>query len=81
MGEPRRTPDQVLSAAAAMDRARAAGLPDELLAVMLAARSAWWGEAPWPGRDELVPVLAHPAAPLVDLVLYRAIRNRVAPRR
>lgn len=38
---PDRTPDQVRAAAAAMDRARAAGLPDDVLLIMLAAREAF----------------------------------------
>ena len=52
----RRTAEEVVAAARAMDQARAAGLPDRLLLVMLAARSAWWGDADWPPHAELVEV-------------------------
>lgn len=78
--DPSRTPGQVLSAAAAMDKARAAGLPDDVLLTLLAARAAWWGEAPWPDPMELHQVLREPAARQVDEVLWQAIRRRVAPR-
>ena len=80
MSAPDRPAEQVLSAAAAMDRARAECLPDELLATMLAARDAWWEQGPWPDRMDLAAVLAHPASRMVDEVLWRAIRRRVAPR-
>ncbi|KSW30171.1 hypothetical protein ATM99_04355 [Cellulomonas sp. B6] len=53
-----------------MDRARAAGLPDEVLLIMLAVREAFWGEAPWPSRADLGRVLAEPAAQIVDEVLW-----------
>ncbi|WP_019136137.1 hypothetical protein [Cellulomonas massiliensis] len=78
--EPRRSPEQVLAAARAMDEARAAGLPGDLLVVMVAARAAWWGEGQWPARDELTAAIAHPASRLVDEVIWRVIRDRVAPR-
>jgi hypothetical protein len=78
----RRTRDQVIAAARAMDQARAAGLPDRALMVMLAARQAWWtdsagGVGVWPPDDELVLVLAHPASKLVDEVVWAAMRRRV----
>ncbi|NKY10856.1 hypothetical protein [Cellulomonas hominis] len=41
--QPRRTPEQVAAAAAAMDRAPAAGFAPAPLGTMLAARAAWWG--------------------------------------
>jgi len=80
--EPRRTAEQVRAAASAMDDALAAGLPGDLLAIMLAARTAWWSEGngeltTWPESAELQRVLAHPASRLVDEVLWRAIRRRV----
>lgn len=78
--DPSRTSGQVLSAAAAMDRARAAGLPDDVLLTLLAARAAWWGEGPWPDPIELAPVLREPAARDVDEVLWQAIRRRVTHR-
>jgi hypothetical protein len=74
---PRRTPEQVAAAAAALDRALAAGLPPALLGTMLAARAAWWGHADWPPRDDLAHVLAHPASREVDEMLWQAIRRRV----
>ena len=79
----RRTRAQVIAAGAAMDRARAAGLPDPLLAVMLAARRAWWEDAAgtvgtWPAVGDLELVLAHPASKAVDEILWRAIRKRVS---
>jgi hypothetical protein len=65
-----------------MDRARAAGLPDELLMVMLAARRAWWDDAAgqvgsWPAGGDIEVVLAHPASRLVDEVVWQAMRHRV----
>lgn len=75
--QPRRTPEQVAAAAAAMDRALAAGFPPALLGIMLSARAAWWGHADWPGRDDLARVLAHPASREVDELLWQAIRRRV----
>lgn len=74
---PDRTPDQVQASAAAMDRARADGLPDDLLLIMLAAREAFWGEATWPDPAALGRVVAHPAARQVDEVLWWAIRRRL----
>ncbi|WP_046530193.1 hypothetical protein [Cellulomonas sp. FA1] len=67
---PDRTPDQVRAAAAAMDCARAAGLPDDVLLIMLAAREAFWGDAPWPSRADLGRVLAEPAVQIVDEMLW-----------
>ena len=75
--QPRRTPEEVAAAAAAMDRALAAGLPPAVLGMMLSARSAWWGRADWPTRDELAQVLEHPASRQVDELLWQAIRRRV----
>lgn len=75
---PDRTPQQVIEAAAAMDRARAAGLPDEVLVTLLAARAAWWGEGAWPATVDLTAVLVHPTARDVDRVLWQAIRRRVS---
>lgn len=80
-----RTPEQVIASARAMDRAVAAGLPGDLLGVMLSARAAWWAESDgevgvWPPPQDLQRVLAHPASREVDRVLWQAIRRRVAPR-
>lgn len=75
--QPRRTPEQVAAAAAAMDRALAAGLPPRTLGILLSARSAWWGHADWPPRDELLEVLTQPAAREVDEMLWQAIRRLV----
>ncbi|MHB1488986.1 MAG: hypothetical protein ACYCTH_00635 [Cellulomonas sp.] len=80
----RRTRAEVVAAAEAMDRARAAGLPDDLLMVILAARRAWWSEASphptgWPTDTELASAVAHPAARLVDEVVIAAIRRHLAP--
>jgi len=65
-----------------MDRAIAAGLPGDLLATMLAARTARWAESAgdpgvWPPVPELHRVLAHPASREVDEVLWQAIRRHV----
>lgn len=80
----RRTRAEVVAAAEAMDRARAAGLPDDLLMVILAARRAWWSESTanptgWPTDTELRSAVAHPAARLVDEVVIAAIRRHLAP--
>jgi len=80
-----RTPEQVIASARAMDRAVAAGLPGDLLAIMLSARAAWWAEGTgeevaWPHPLDLQRILAHPASREVDEVLWRAIRRRVTPR-
>ncbi|QZN86864.1 hypothetical protein [Cellulomonas sp. C5510] len=75
--QPRRTPEQVAAAAAAMDRALAAGLPPDVLGTMLSARAAWWGHADWPAHDDLARVLAHPASRAVDELLWQAIRRRI----
>lgn len=73
----RRTDDEVLAAARAMDFALAAGLPHPVLATILAARSAWWGDGPWPREHELVAVLLDPRARAVDEVVFAAIKQRV----
>lgn len=73
----RRSPEQLAAAAAAMDRALAAGLPADVLSVLLTARRAWWGQAPWPPRADLIYVLTHPAARDVDELLWHEIRRRV----
>lgn len=73
----RRTAEEVVAAARAMDQARAAGLPDRLLLVMLAARSAWWGNVEWPPHAELVEVLMDQRCRIVDEVVFAAIRKRV----
>lgn len=75
-----RTADQVAAAAAAMDRARAAGLPDDLLVILLHARRAWWSDTHWPTDDQLARAIAHPAAPAVDEVLVQVIRRRFQTR-
>ncbi len=75
--QPRRTAEQVAAAAAAMDRALAAGLPPDVLGTMLSARAAWWGQTDWPDRDDLARVLAHSASREVDELLWRAIRRRL----
>lgn len=75
-----RTADQVTAAAAAMDRARAAGLPDDLLVILLLARRAWWSGTPWPAPEDLARAIAHPAAGDVDEVLVRTIRRRLQQR-
>jgi hypothetical protein len=73
----RRTAEEVVAAARAMDQARAAGLPDRLLLVMLAARSAWWGDVEWPPHAQLVEVLMDQRCRIVDEVVFAAIRKRV----
>ncbi len=73
----RRTAEEVVAAARAMDQARAAGLPDRLLLVMLAARSAWWGDVEWPPHTQLVEVLMDQRCRIVDEVVFAAIRKRV----
>lgn len=56
--QPRRTPEQVAAAAAAMDRALGTGLPPNVLGLLLTARRAWWGETDWPAPAELHAILA-----------------------
>lgn len=73
----RRTAEEVVAAARAMDQSRAAGLPDRLLLVMLAARSAWWGDVEWPPHAQLVEVLMDQRCRIVDEVVFAAIRKRV----
>ncbi len=75
--EARRTAGQVVAAARAMDAARAAGLPDGLLTVLLQAREAWWVGGPWPSPVHLVEAINHPAARLVDQTLIAAIRRHL----
>lgn len=75
----RRTAEEVVAAARAMDQARAAGLPDRLLLVMLAARSAWWGDAEWPPHAQLAEVLMDQRSRVVDEVVFAAIKRRVRP--
>lgn len=84
MTEPyaRRSAEQVIASARAMDQARAAGLPDDLLAILLDARRAWWtaatdDPAPWPPLVDLGRALAHPASALVDQTLCAAIRRHM----
>lgn len=79
----RRSRAEVVAAAAAMDRARAAGLPDDALMVILAARRAWWSQSGphptgWPSDAELASAVAHPAARLVDEFVIAAIRRHLA---
>lgn len=77
MEKPRRTAEQVIASAAAMDRARAAGLPDDLLIILLNARRAWWTGDGWPPDHDLGRVLAHPASRVADEVVVAAIRRRL----
>lgn len=77
MTGPDRTPEQVLAAARALDRARAAGLPDDLLVILLAARDAWWGLTPWPDPIDLATMIAHPAATLADAMTVTATRSHL----
>jgi hypothetical protein len=72
-----RTPEQITAAAQAIDHARAQGLPDDLLLVMLAARDAWQHDAPWPDTASLTAVVMHPASRLVDEVLVHVIRRHL----
>lgn len=74
MTGPDRTPEQVLAAARALDRARTAGLPDDLLMTLLAAREAWWGERPWPDPLDLAALIAHPAATIADAMTITATK-------
>lgn len=78
--EPRRTTDQVVAAAAAMDRARAAGLPDDILVILLQARRAWWSGTMWPGDADLRRAASHPAASMVDELVVQVIRRRLQAR-
>lgn len=84
MEPPRRSADQVAAAAAAMDRARTAGLPDDLLTILLSARRAWWAQdtpaalfSPWPDPADLARAVAHPSSALVDEMVVRVIRRRL----
>ncbi|HYQ76191.1 hypothetical protein [Cellulomonas sp.] len=60
-----------------MDRAIAAGLPPNVLGLLLTARRAWWGETDWPAAAELHAILTCPQARDVDEMLWQAIRRRV----
>lgn len=73
----RRSDDEVRGAARAMDRALNAGLPGDLLLIMLAAREAWWGVGEWPADSELIRVLMDPRARVVDEVVFAAVKRRV----
>ena len=75
-----RTPGQVIASAANMDRARAAGLPDDLLVTLLNARQSARNDGPWPDPVDLARAVAHPAAQVVDAVLVQAIRRRLQQR-
>lgn len=61
--------------ARAMDRARAAGLPDVVLETMLQFRDAEQGLREFPGELELWGVLRFESACLVDEVLVWRIRK------
>lgn len=80
MDTPRRSAEQVAAAAAAMDRARAAGLPDDVLMVMLAARRAWWDGTPLPDTPDLIRVIQHPASKTVDRAVWQVIRRELRQR-
>lgn len=72
-----RTPEQVFAAARAMDQSLEQGMPEIVLAIMLAARAANEGKAPWPDQVDLARVIACPQARQVDELLWWAIRRRV----
>lgn len=76
----RRTPEEITAAAEAIDRAMAAGVPDRVIRLMLAARSAWWGDATWPPISELTELLSCPGAAIVDEVVYHVVKKRVGIR-
>ncbi|MBF0721381.1 hypothetical protein [Sanguibacter inulinus] len=46
---------------------------------MLAARSAWWGDAEWPPHAQLVEVLMDQRSRIIDEVVFAAIKKRVRP--
>jgi len=73
----RRTPEQLRAAARALDTARAASLPDDLLIIALDARRAWWDLGAWPDPRDLERLVDHPAAALVDETLCAAIRAQI----
>lgn len=73
----RRTPEEITAAAEAIDRAIAAGVPDRVIRLILAARGGWWGDATWPPISELVEILACPEAAIVDEVVFQAVKARV----
>lgn len=72
-----RTPEQILASARAMDRARRAGLPDELLAVAIATANARRGASPWPDRASLARYVADPRTRAIDEILWMAARERL----
>lgn len=77
-----RTAEQVAESARRMDQALAAGLPPELLQIMLAARKAWWLEqrgevGSWPAVFDLGRAVGDERSRLVDEVLYQVVRQRV----
>lgn len=77
-----RTAEQVAESARRMDQALAAGLPPELLQVMLAARRAWWLEqrgevGAWPDVYDLGRAVGDERSRLIDEVLYQVARQRV----
>lgn len=65
------------ASARAMDRARAAGLPDELLAVHLAVVAARRGLAPWPPREVLAGYVADSRVRGIDEVAWAAAKRRL----
>ena len=76
------TDEQVAESARRMDEALAAGLPPELLQIMLAARRAWWLEqrgeiGAWPGVYDLGRAVGDERSRLIDEVLYQVARQRV----
>lgn len=73
----RRTPEQILASARAMDRARAAGLPDEFLAVHIAVTAARRGKAPWPPAQHLAAYLADPRTRDMDEIQWQAVRQHL----
>ena len=77
-----RTAEQVAESARRMDEALAAGLPPELLQIMLAARRAWWLEqrgeiGAWPDVYDLGRAVGDERSRLIDEVLYQVARQRV----
>ena len=77
-----RTAEQVAESARRMDEALAAGLPPELLQIMLAARRAWWlehrgGIGAWPDVYDLGRAVGDERSRLIDELLYQGVTWRL----
>lgn len=77
MSDPERPAEHVYATARALDKARAQGAPDHLLAAWLQARRAWWGGAIWPAVDDLVKIVNDPRVSAIDPMVTAAIKRQL----